>query len=246
MILLAAYLVAADHGYFNGEHILFQGHFSLENEWGKVESDKATLIDPPVKGSSRGELILEEKVKIHLREGTVDAVQARLFFEKEELVCDQPIGVLSNNPIRFRAEEMVWRRAENEIALHRNVQIEHSDEMRAEAEAATLTYREEFDFDELILNGQVHLFSNKIEGKESFALADALVYKPEKNLFILTAISPKKVLFWQNDVRLAATEVHIQRDPHTGNETVEGVGDVHFSFDVDEQNAMHEFFRNFL
>ena len=180
MILLAAYLIAADQGHFDGEHVLFQGNFSLQNEWGRVESGKATLIDPPVKGRNTGELILEENVKIHLREGKVDAKHARLYFEKEVLICDEPNGILSKNPIRFRADEMVWRRAENELVLNKNVHIEHLDEMRAEADTATLTYPEEFDFDELVLSGQVRLFSNKIEGKESFALADTLVYKPEK------------------------------------------------------------------
>ncbi len=176
----------------------------------------------------------------------IDAKHVTFNLASGELSCKEPIGALSQSPVRFSSNEMIWHRLQNQIVFNGQVHIEHLEQMTAEADSALLTYPTEFEFDSFSLKGAVRLLSTRIDGKESFALADALFYNPKNRVLILTADSPKKVLFWQEDVRLSASEVHIQRDPKTGKESVQGVGDVHFAFDYEEENAFHNFFKNLL
>ena len=96
----------------------------------------------------------------------------------------------------------------------------------------------------LSLQGNVHLFSAIIQGKESFALADTLTYNPRDKTLVLS--SEKKVLFWQEGSRLSASEVRIRRDPITEIDSIEGVGDVHFAFDLEEENAIQQMFGKYL
>lgn len=94
----------------------------------------------------------------------------------------------------------------------------------------------------LYLNGEVHLVSSRIQEKESFAIADKLIYNLVDKTILLT--SDKKVLFWQEGLALSAPEVIVHRDKP--EETIEGFGDVHFSFTIDEQNAIDELFKSYL
>lgn len=199
----------------------------------------------------KGKAILYPKVpnlrcSLSFKEDLIEAKRIEFDLEKEELFCDQPIGTLFQNPIYFSASSMTWRRPKNEIALEGTVQIEHLNEMKAEGSSALVTYQGEFQCTHFSLKGNVSLQSNRIDGKESFALADALSYNPTEKLFILSAEAPKKVLFWQDDLRLSANEVRIRPDPNTKLDSIEGIGDVHFAFDLEEENAIHEFFRNLL
>ncbi len=91
----------------------------------------------------------------------------------------------------------------------------------------------------LYLKGQVHLISSRIQDKESFALADTLIYDLLDKTILLTA--HRKVLFWQEGLSMSAAEVLIRKD-----QTLEGHGDVHFSFDLDEQNTIDQFFKHYL
>lgn len=97
---------------------------------------------------------------------------------------------------------------------------------------------------ELVCEGNVRLRSMRVQGKESFAIAETLSYKPDEKRIVLTSSYPKRVLFWQDDMRLSAREVHICPDPDTKLETIEGIGDIHFAFDLAEESAIHEFFRS--
>ena len=63
---------------------------------------------------------------------------------------------------------------------------------------------------------------------------------------LLSSEAPSRVLFWQNDLQLAAPQIQIAPDSSTSLITVQGIGDVHFSFDLNEENAIQEFLRCFL
>ena len=100
--------------------------------------------------------------------------------------------------------------------------------------------------DSLRLSGHVRLFTNRLQAKETFALADELTYRPEEGILFLWAHSDRRVLFWQDDLRMAATELQIRKDRATKDESVRGIGDVHFSFDLEEQQMFHEIFGRWL
>ncbi|MBS0625089.1 MAG: hypothetical protein JSS32_03480 [Verrucomicrobia bacterium] len=117
--------------------------------------------------------------------------------------------------------------------------LQFSDETLAmEADKAQIDMGSEL----LTLEGNIRFISSHFQGKETYAIAEKASYFPKENRLVLNSSSARKVLFWQNGFTLTAPEVHIQRD----TETVQGVGDVHFSFDLDEQNYFDEIFSRYL
>lgn len=93
--------------------------------------------------------------------------------------------------------------------------------------------------DQFLLEGNVRLMSTEFENKESYAVAEQLIYNLIDKTLLLT--SNRRVLFWQEGLSLSASEVLIRED-----RSVEGRGDVHFTFDLDEQNSLEQLFGHFL
>ncbi len=92
----------------------------------------------------------------------------------------------------------------------------------------------------LHLADQIRFVSNRNVNKESFATADALDYNLIDETVILSSIPPKRVLFRQDGLQLSAHEVKAKiADGAIGR--VEGKGDVHFSFDLEEQKFIDDF-----
>ncbi|MDE3046456.1 MAG: hypothetical protein KGJ02_07420 [Verrucomicrobiota bacterium] len=143
------------------------------------------------------------------------------------------------------AEEMSWLREESKVLFRKKVLLQQ-EQLMVEAEEALVTYQNEYSPEVILLTGNVHLISALIQGKESFAIADALTYRPQEKLFVLESKSPKKVLFWQDGTRLSAERVNIRRDQITQVDSIEGVGDVHCSFDLAEERAIQELLGKYL
>lgn len=94
--------------------------------------------------------------------------------------------------------------------------------------------------------GNVRLFSQMKE--DAYALADQLIYYPKMRTLHLFSHSPTRVLFWKADgtMQLSAPQIQARYDTHRGSEEVEGIGDVHFAFDVDEKNRIETLFGKYL
>jgi hypothetical protein len=90
----------------------------------------------------------------------------------------------------------------------------------------------------LLLEGNVRL-NGTLQDKPSYAIADTVTYHPIDKTILLS--SQHKVLFWQDGLSLSATSVRIRED-----QTVEGHGNVHFAFDLEEQNSINELFKQYL
>lgn len=169
---------------------------------------------------------------------------------------------LETERTQFSADAVNWRSDCGEILFSGHVRIHQADRFAAEGAEAILSYTsrdpkaslqdepkptesprtsaEEFHVESLVLKGRVLLRSLEIQDKEGYALADSLEYLPGERKWVLRAEPSKRVLFWQDDVRLSAGEVHIAPDPLTGEDLVWGVGDVHLSFTVEEESAIQE------
>lgn len=90
---------------------------------------------------------------------------------------------------------------------------------------------------QIALYGSVRMISSHIEGKESFAAADSFVYNlPEQTATLFCETPSKKVLFWQEGLHLSAAEIKISPSPEGGLGAIEGLGDVRFSFNLEEQD----------
>ena len=113
-----------------------------------------------------------------------------------------------------------------------------NDTLYLEADRAQITHPDRT----FVLEGNIRLISSQFQGKETYAIAETATYSPQENLLTLHSSSQRKVLFWQDGFTFTAPEVHIRKDL----ETVQGVGDIHFTFDLDEQNYFEQIFSKYL
>jgi lipopolysaccharide export system protein LptA len=151
---------------------------------------------------------------------------------------DNPVGMLAQGPFHFQAKQLIWDKKSNRLDLIDEVQISKHGFFNLLANRGTV------DLDELkpkgvILEGNVRLIASPIQGKESYAVADTLVYDPEAKTLLFSA--DRRVLFWQDGLTLSASEILIRED-----QSVEGHGDVHFTFNFEEQNYIDELFKQYL
>jgi hypothetical protein len=130
--------------------------------------------------------------------------------------------------------------------------LQFQDErIHLESDYGWLIYREEegrLQPDAIYCEGSVRLISSSIQDQETFALGEQLAYFPAAQTIILTSRSPNRVLFWQSGktMTLSAPEVQVRLDPKTKQEIIQGVGDVHFHFSVQEEDMIENVFSKYL
>jgi len=178
--------------------------------------------------------------------------KVRLDLETKQIICEEPRGEIESGwkkgaSVAFQAKRLIWQ---EDVILEGNVSFE-DDRVHLEANLGRLTYRKEkgrLQPNAFYCDGSVRLISSIIQDQESFALADQLLYLPETRTMILTSIAPNRVLFWQSsgDVTLSAQEVRVQIDQETQRETVQGIGDVHFHFTLQEEDTIETLFSKYL
>lgn len=84
--------------------------------------------------------------------------------------------------------------------------------------------------------------------KENYALADQLVYFPETQKLHLLAGDRSRVLFWKSDgsIQISAPEVRARFDGKEHREEINGIGDVHCTFDLEEEHRIETLFGKYL
>lgn len=103
----------------------------------------------------------------------------------------------------------------------------------------------------IILQGQVKIlnrFDGHIQETGSilhYVLADHIEYFPETQDLLLSSQEGKRVLFYDkvNNVQMSAASLKIKRDPQTHKESIQGIGDVRFTFIEHEFDQFKEHFR---
>lgn len=96
--------------------------------------------------------------------------------------------------------------------------------------------------EELDLTGHVRVFSQALQEKSTFAIADTLHYSPSTGHLELESQAPNKVLLWQENMRLSSPAVEILTDSKNGQEQIKGIGDVHFYFTGEEEALFYKVF----
>lgn len=201
-----------------------------------IEADTALTADEGLYTLSSQQFIARTNCLLTHQENWIRGTQIELDFERETVSYEHPTGFLA--PFHFQAKKLIWHKREDRIDLTDSVLIEQPDQFTLHADRGTLTLVSSKP-EKLFLEGNVQLLSSRVEGKESFAIADTLTYNPHEKTLLFT--SPRKVLFWQEGLSLSAPQVLIRED-----RTVEGKGDVHFTFDLEEQNYIDQLFGKFL
>lgn len=177
-------------------------------------------------------------------EDRIDAHEIRFDLPNETLLCEAPRGVLHQGPLYFSSDKLIWHKKENTLELLQNVRLQQNNLLCIEGDHGSVTCREEFEPDTLTLQGNIRLISTRIQDKESFASADTITYHPADKTLVLSAASPKRVLFWQEGLYLSAPEIKIHL--LAKNESIEGIGDIHFTFDPQEKDFFETLFSKYL
>lgn len=153
---------------------------------------------------------------------------ARLEWERGSLLCDGPLFLHSQKCL-----------VATEHPLH------YRDELvQLDAQTGRLAYQQEsksFHPQELYCEGQIRVVS-----EQNYAIADQIIYLPSTKTLHLFAESPSRVLFWKADgsIQISAPEVVVVLDSE--REEVLGKGDVHFIFDLEEENKIENLFGKYL
>jgi lipopolysaccharide export system protein LptA len=171
-----------------------------------------------------------------------DLAQENLHCEKIQTLFPLEEGAF----LDITSDTLLWEKQKEKIALKTQVRMEQKTSFLILSDAADLFLKEENQLEMIEITENVRMFSNQIQNKESFAVADKIQFFPEDQRMTLTATSPKRVLFWQEGVSLSAPEIHIQKDPATKEPFVQGKGDVHFTFTLEEKNIIDQFISKYL
>ena len=156
----------------------------------------------------------------------------------DTLIYENPKGHILLHDIHFSAKQMIWEKKNDLLYLIDDVKITQEDDLNVIAKRGKI-YLNKMQPTNMILEHDVQLLSSHIQGKKSHAMSEKLTYSPQNKTFLFSGA--KRVLFWQDGLTLSANEVLIHKD-----QTVEGHGDVHFTFDLEEQNKIHQFFNKYL
>ena len=79
-------------------------------------------------------------------------------------------------------------------------------------------------------------------GKPCYAIADFLIYDPDRKILTLKSIDTNRVLLWQGkDFKISAAEIQIHPDKE-----IKGIGNVHFTFNKEENKHFYKIFENHL
>ena len=109
---------------------------------------------------------------------------------------------------------------------------------------AKSSYDNDNNLQDLILEKDVHFIYKKDGIPVGYGIADKIEYFPNDNLIKLKSDENKKVLFWQadNSTKLSAKEIIINQKEKND---IKGIGDVRFTFNLEEENLIHEIFSKY-
>lgn len=184
------------------------------------------------------QFIAEQNCRLTQNQNQIDGTRIQLDLVQEIVTYENPKGHLISGPFDFTAKQLIWDKKANQLHLLDDVHIDQPGQFNLVANLGTVDLAE-LQPTLITLEGNVRLISSRIQDKESYAVADALIYNPIEKTLLFSAAH--KVLFWQEGLSLSASEILIRQD-----QTVEGHGDVHFSFDLEEQNYIDELFKQYL
>lgn len=100
----------------------------------------------------------------------------------------------------------------------------------------------------IVLEGHVKILScsQKNEGiSEQYALADKIEYMPTTKEMLLSSEKGKRVLFFDsaNNMQMSAPALKVKRDQMTKKDSIQGIGDVRFSFVESEFEQLKQKFQ---
>lgn len=210
----------------------------LEEIEGITPNELRLTADEGIYSYPSHQFTAQKNCKVAQLNNQIEGTRIHLDLIEEILDMENPKGHIQAGNLDFTAESLIWEKDSNLLRLVNDVRITQTEDLVLLAQRGTL-HLENYKPTLVVLEGNVRLISLRFQGKESYAMADAATYNPAEKTFLLGA--DRRVLFWQDGLTLSASEVLIRQD-----QTIEGHGNVHFSFDLEEQNRIDEFFKQYL
>lgn len=127
--------------------------------------------------------------------------------------------------------------------------IYHNNKITLSGNQACVKYDEKtFKPTFINLENNIRFLSNSDDKSTGYGVADSVEYLPQKRNLLLNAKNGKKVLFWQEDksLSLSADKILIYQNPISKQEEIEGMGNVRFSFNLEEEKFFHNIFSQYL
>lgn len=205
---------------------------------GKIDDDLTLSADLGIYTFPSHQFIAEKNCLLSQNQNTIHGSRIHLDLIKEMVSLENPQGHLTAGSIHFEAKRLVWDKKQEKLYLYEDVKIEQEDQFTILANDGVLEL-DALTPIRMTLQNNVRLIASKIQDKESFAVGDSLSYNTSDETFLFEA--KKRVLFWQEGFTLSAPKIMIHKD-----QTVQGIGDIHFSFDMEEQNYFDNLFKQYL
>ncbi len=154
--------------------------------------------------------------------------------KNQTILCMQPEGIFEKT-LQFMAESLELKK--ETMTLSNHVHLEQENSFSIDADTCHITLNEKSPT-RIEISNNVRFFSP--QEKELYALADQINYYPQEQTLIFTAHAPKRVLFWQGGTSISAPEIRIHK------ELIQGIGDVRFTFNLEEQGLIDEHISKYL
>nr|NGX36025.1 hypothetical protein [Candidatus Anoxychlamydiales bacterium] len=209
---------------------LLSGHVNvIDPEFGIINSDEVEIIKK-IKQNQLRKIISRKNTTINFFSKNQTSLKTKGIIELDhEKKCISAFS--SKNPKKspsYQDEDLVYKDL--------NVTIR--------AKRATLKYTDKNDVEKIILENSVR-FIYQNQGYIGYGIADKIEYFPNEKNIKLISEDDKKVLFWKEDnsLNLSANEIHINQKEKND---IKGLGDVRFTFNLDEENLIHDIFSKYV
>jgi len=224
--------IQSDNAVYNGHELQLTGSVVVENALGKVTAERAVLRKDDLRRSKIDFPWLEihDNVHVQLSDGR--------YLNCSKVVLDYlaRTGLFTCESIDKPSDAKVYYRDTlGEI---------YSDAIKVEFSSEETGYKPT----KITLIQRVQLINRKPpkEGAEpsvQYALADQVDYFPGDETMFLQAFDQRRVLFFdqQKNMQLSAKSIRAKRD-QDGQETIQGMGDVKFTFAQDELQKLKDRF----
>ncbi len=245
-----------------------EGEIREGGEIRRLKAEEGTYFYPSHRFLAKNANMSLHRDGAPLLQGTAENTNVSFIAKSPQLSADK-VSFQSGDSLRIFADHAEYRadtlelspscrlelpdaslQCEGPLTLHTQEQMAetafpfHYDdsEFHIDAQSGKLLYAEEHSLAPKTIQceGAVRLAS-----EENYALADELVYFPETKTLHLFARKEARVLFWKSDgsVQISAPEVAARFGK---TEEIKGIGDVHFTFDLEEAHRIETLFGKYL
>gem|GEM_PF-2128159 len=227
------YLLLADDAVYQHMPIV-----ASPNRGGLLTLTARDVLSPCQIITSQGDHLYAERIE-------VNTIERTLGLSRPTGTLRMPCQEGPPKTLEFSANELFWDHQQQYLRLKGEVRVFQKGLLNLKtdinADRVCLSYQSEnqqFIFKKITLEGDVCLMSRpdgsiKESGLISHcALADRVECFPEEREMILTGENGNRVLFFDqvNHVQMSAPSLKVHEDMTTKKETIQGLGDVRFTF----------------